>query len=111
LTICLISTAFPQKKGAIALTSMKTAHLDYHNLEDDRRAATLIRELGLEAYSFHAPFSQNLDISSMDESARMQAFHEITEVAEAASVLGVRHFFIHPGPEKLWNLAFYSTQK
>jgi len=78
-------------------------HLDYHNREDVRRAAALIGELGMEAYSFHAPFSQNIDISSMDEAERRQAFEEITQAAEAASILGVRHFVIHPGPEKTLN--------
>jgi len=80
-------------------------HLDYHNTEDVRRVAARMRELGLEAYSFHAPFSENIDISALDESLRRQAFSEITQAAEAASILNVRHFVIHPGPEKAFHVS------
>jgi sugar phosphate isomerase/epimerase len=74
-------------------------HLDYHNTEDVRRAAARIQELGLEVYSFHAPFSENIDISALEESIRRQAYSEIIQAAEAAAILNARYFVIHPGPE------------
>lgn len=80
-------------------------HLDYHNPEDVRSVAARLRELGLEAYSFHAPFSENIDISALDESLRRQAFSEIVQAAEAASMLDARYFVIHPGPEKSFHVS------
>ncbi len=75
------------------------AHLDYHDLEQVKRASRLIDELGLETYSFHAPFSDHIDITSPDPQARDFALHELLQAAEAAAALHVRYFVIHPGPE------------
>jgi sugar phosphate isomerase/epimerase len=75
------------------------AHLDYHDLEAVRRAARRIDELGLEAYSFHAPFADHIDITSLDANRRYAALQEIIKAAEAAAILQVRYFVIHPGPE------------
>jgi sugar phosphate isomerase/epimerase len=75
------------------------AHLDYHDRAAVERAAAHIRELGMEAYSFHAPFSDHIDIASVDETLRAQALAEILLAAEAATLLQVHYFVIHPGPE------------
>jgi sugar phosphate isomerase/epimerase len=75
------------------------AHLDYHDLERAKRASSLIDDLGLEAYSFHAPFSERIDITAPDKSARDFALGQLSRAAEAAAVLNVRYFVIHPGPE------------
>jgi len=76
------------------------AHLDYHDHEAVRRATCRIEQLGLETYSFHAPFAENIDITSPDEGARNFALHQLLQAAEAAAILKVRYFVIHPGPEK-----------
>jgi sugar phosphate isomerase/epimerase len=75
------------------------SHLDYKNLNSVREAAMRIESLGMEAYSFHAPFAGNIDISSPDLASREYALDEILRAVEAASVLGVHYFVIHPGPE------------
>jgi len=75
------------------------AHLDYHDLEAIRRAAKRIDELGLEAYSFHAPFADHINITAWNPDQRNVAFQEIAQAAEAAATLQVRYFVIHPGPE------------
>ena len=75
------------------------AHLDYKNLVDVRHTALRIEELGMEAYSFHAPFANDIDISSPDFATREHALDEILYAVEAASMLGVHYFVIHPGPE------------
>ena len=41
------------------------AHLDYHNLEKAKAAAARIDELGIEPFSFHAPFADDIDITSI----------------------------------------------
>jgi len=74
-------------------------HLDYHDLDTVQRAARRIEELGMEPYSFHAPFADHIDITSPDAGRRKSALHEILQAAEAAALLQVRYFVIHPGPE------------
>ena len=75
------------------------AHLDYRDRDAVERAAARIQELGMEAYSFHAPFSDQIDIASVDETLRQAALLEILVAAEAAAALKVHYFVIHPGPE------------
>ncbi len=74
-------------------------HLDYHDRTAVDAAARKIRELKLEPYSFHAPFADHIDLSSPDPNERNRAVQEILTAAEAAAVLGVGYFVIHPGPE------------
>jgi sugar phosphate isomerase/epimerase len=76
------------------------SHLDYHDLETVKKAAAKIKELGLEPFSFHAPFAENIDITSLEENERQRSIKEILMAAEAAAHLEVFHFVIHPGPEK-----------
>jgi sugar phosphate isomerase/epimerase len=73
------------------------AHLNYHDREAVKRASTLINQLELEPYSFHAPFADHIDITSLDAQVRDASVREIVRAAEAAAELGVRHFVIHPG--------------
>ena len=75
------------------------AHLDYHDVDAVRRVAKRIDELGLEPYSFHAPFADHIDITSLNADQRNAALQEILRAAEAAAILHVRYFVIHPGPE------------
>ncbi len=76
------------------------AHLDYHDSDAVHRAASRVAELGMSAYSFHAPFAANIDISSTDPHQRDLALAEILRAAEAAAILSVRYFVMHPGPEQ-----------
>ena len=75
------------------------AHLDYHDEAAVRRAAQRIAELGMDAYSLHAPFAEKIDISSVDDAQRHAAIEEITMAAKAAALLHVHYFVLHPGPE------------
>jgi sugar phosphate isomerase/epimerase len=74
-------------------------HLDYRNPQAVQEAAARIDALGLEAYSFHAPFADDIDISSLEPACREHALAEILRAVEAAASLGVHYFVIHPGPE------------
>ncbi len=76
-----------------------SAHLDYHDLDAVRRAAGQIREMGMEPFSFHAPFAAPIDITSLDPAQREQSFKELMAAAQAAAALGAANFTIHPGPE------------
>lgn len=75
------------------------SHLDYHDTIAVKRAANRVEKLGMETYSFHAPFAHGLDISSPDAAQRERALREILCAVEAAAVLQVHYFVIHPGPE------------
>jgi sugar phosphate isomerase/epimerase len=75
------------------------AHLNFHDETAVRCAANRIKELGMEAYSFHAPFAPNIDISSPDVNQRHASINEIGKAAEAAAMLQAHYFVLHPGPE------------
>ena len=75
------------------------SHLDFHDLPRVRRAATRIIELGLEVYSYHAPFGLHLDFTSTDDLLREASVEEILFSMEAAATLGARYFTLHPGPD------------
>jgi sugar phosphate isomerase/epimerase len=74
-------------------------HLDFRDLKLVHRAAERIRDLGMEAYSFHAPFAPQIDIASSDDAQRSASVSEIFKAAEAAALLQVHYFVLHPGPE------------
>jgi sugar phosphate isomerase/epimerase len=74
-------------------------HLDYKSPALVQEAAARIDALGMEAYSFHAPIADEIDISSIDAAARQRAFEAILPAIDAAALLGVHYFVIHPGPE------------
>src|SRR5678815_4145866 len=61
------------------------AHLDYHDLTGVRRAAERLEALGIGAYSFHAPFAEHIDITSLDTSQRDASVREVITAAEAAA--------------------------
>jgi sugar phosphate isomerase/epimerase len=74
-------------------------HLHFRDLKSVHRAAERINELGMEAYSFHAPFAPDIDIASSDPAQRAASVAEIFKAAEAAALLRVHYFVLHPGPE------------
>ena len=74
-------------------------HLDFHDESAVRRAAGHVSDLGMDAYSFHAPFAPHIDISSADAAQRDASIAEITKAAKAAAIFGAHYFVLHPGPE------------
>ena len=75
------------------------AHLDYHDRSRVEAAAALMRDLGIEANSMHAPFAEHIDISSGDYGQRENSVRELCRASEAAAALGCRYLVLHPGPE------------
>jgi sugar phosphate isomerase/epimerase len=90
------------RKGGFLMIEICSSppHLDYHDTQGIKEAAKLIKKLGMEVYSFHAPFAENIDITSLDKGQREYSQNELLQAAEAASLLGSRFFVTHPGPEK-----------
>lgn len=76
------------------------AHLDYHDRNTVRRTGQLMRDLGVEAFSFHAPFREAIDITALDKRQRDRSLGELLVAAESAAAMDVRHFVIHPGPDR-----------
>lgn len=89
------------RKGGFTIVEVCSfpAHLDYHDITAVRHAARMLDELGMEAYSLHAPFADHIDITSPNIDQRNASTSEIMKAAEAAAELQVRYFVIHPGPE------------
>lgn len=75
-------------------------HLDFRDKSLVTQAAAALRGLHLEPYSFHAPFADDIDITSLDLNQRRFAYREICLAVEAAALLRARYFVLHPGPEK-----------
>jgi sugar phosphate isomerase/epimerase len=75
-------------------------HLDYHDPSHVREAAGLMVKLGIEANSFHAPFADKIDISSLNPAMRQSAVREVFAACDAARTLGAHYVVLHPGPEK-----------
>lgn len=76
------------------------AHLDYHDRNLVRETGHLIRDLGMDPFSFHAPFRESIDITSLDGGQREFSLNELLTAAESAASMEVRHFVIHPGPDR-----------
>jgi sugar phosphate isomerase/epimerase len=75
------------------------AHLDYHNHDHVRKAVDLMQQLGMDANSFHAPFAESIDISSLDPGKRAEAVREVIAACDAAAMLRASYVVLHPGPE------------
>jgi sugar phosphate isomerase/epimerase len=76
------------------------SHLDYHDVARVRRVAAKLNALGMEPYSFHAPFAETIDITSLDAKQRENSVSEVLTALEAAALLQAKYFVIHPGPEQ-----------
>jgi len=106
-TGCFIRTGILEalplvRDGGFTLVEICTfpEHLDYHDPGHVREAAGLMVYLGIEANSFHAPFADRIDISSLDAAQRGESVREVFRAADAARILGARYLVLHPGPEK-----------
>ena len=75
-------------------------HLDYHDRDLVKATARRIEKVGLEPFSFHAPFADHIDITSLDDEQRDHSIGELITATESAAELGVRHLVLHPGPER-----------
>jgi sugar phosphate isomerase/epimerase len=75
-------------------------HLDYHNRPHVEEAARCLESLDIFATSFHAPFSERIDITALDGAVREMAVQELICACEAASVMKVQNVVLHPGPER-----------
>ncbi|WP_166443012.1 sugar phosphate isomerase/epimerase family protein [Phragmitibacter flavus] len=74
-------------------------HLDYHHEELVQKAGDHLQKLGLRAFSFHAPFAPQIDITSLDSAVRAASVKELKVACRAASLMQARHVVLHPGPE------------
>ena len=75
-------------------------HLDYHDARAVQDAGDRMRGLKLRPFSFHAPFAEWIDITSLDDQAREAAVRELMVACEAAARMGCENIVLHPGPER-----------
>ena len=76
------------------------AHLDYHDRLVVQRARAQMEALRIQPVSFHAPFAERIDITSLDHGQREEAVRELIRACEAAAELGCENLVLHPGPER-----------
>jgi sugar phosphate isomerase/epimerase len=77
-----------------------SAHLNYHNQSEVRRAGERMRSLQLRPFSFHAPFADRIDITSLNGEVREAAVQELMTACESAAIMGCENIVLHPGPER-----------
>jgi sugar phosphate isomerase/epimerase len=92
----------PIRKGGFCMLEICSfvKHLDFHDKNAVQKATDMMHTLGMEAYSFHAPFANDIDITAFDRQQRKLSINEILSAAQSAAMMQVRYFVIHPGPEK-----------
>jgi len=76
------------------------AHLNYHDTALVEATSAMLRNLGIEANSMHAPYAERIDISSHDPQQREDSVNELFAATSAAAILGCRYLVLHPGPEQ-----------
>jgi sugar phosphate isomerase/epimerase len=76
------------------------AHLNYHDTGLVEATSAMLRNLGIEANSMHAPYAERIDISSHDPQQREDSVNELFAATSAAAILGCRYLVLHPGPEQ-----------
>jgi len=74
----------------------KWVHYDYHDWDYTRRLKDKLKELGLRVVSLHAPFSQELDISQVEEDRRNFAISEIKKTIDVLEFLEGNILVFHP---------------
>jgi len=74
----------------------KFIHYDYHDWDYTRRLKDKLGELALRVVSLHAPFSQELDISQMEEEKRNFAISEIEKAIDVLEFLEGSILVFHP---------------
>jgi len=84
----------------------KFVHYDYHDWDYTRRLKEKLEELALRVVSLHAPFSQELDISQMEEGKRNFAISEIKKAIDVLEFLEGNILVFHPStaPSNFENL-------
>jgi len=74
-------------------------HFDYYDVEYRRRLKESLRDLGLKVISVHAPFSDEMDLSSLDPVKSKFAFLEISLALEVLTELEGEYLVFHPAVE------------
>lgn len=104
-------------------TAISTSHTDYETLkrlkdcgvdaielsvsceDSDTIAWTELRKnadaAGIEIWSYHLPFSQEVHIASPDEEYRTKMVAYLESMIEKACAIGIRRFVIHPSTEPI----------
>ncbi|OGS17556.1 MAG: hypothetical protein A2219_01250 [Elusimicrobia bacterium RIFOXYA2_FULL_50_26] len=72
------------------------AHFDWKNRDSIAALSQKLAELGMKAHSMHAPFSNEVDVSSLDEHRRAAAVRETVLAMEALKLLGGQILVAHP---------------
>ena len=73
------------------------SHFDPTSAADVEDLRSALDARGLRAHSAHAPFGEQLDISALDETARLAAVATVGAAIHASVALGARIVVIHPG--------------
>ncbi len=82
---------------ALEVWMNSAAHFDATSATDVEDLRSALDAHGLRAHSAHAPFGEQLDISALDQTARLDAVATVGVTIHAGADLGARIVVIHPG--------------
>lgn len=77
--------------------SAHAGHFDYQNLDLVTRIRAEMDRLGLHTVSVHAPYSESIDLTMLDESDRKRSVVAVEAAADALRILGGTKLVVHAG--------------
>jgi sugar phosphate isomerase/epimerase len=77
--------------------SARIGHFDYKNIDEVNKVRAEMDRLGLYTISMHAPYSESIDITMLQESDRKSSVAEVEAAIDALMVLGGSKLVIHAG--------------
>ncbi|MBI4294860.1 MAG: sugar phosphate isomerase/epimerase [Chloroflexi bacterium] len=80
----------------IEIASFK-AHFNYHDLEQAKVIKMELDRLGLCTGSLHAPYSERIDLTLLQEEERLEAVSEVKAAVDALATLGGKTLVLHAG--------------
>jgi len=81
-------------------TNGNPAHYDWRNREYTQKLKQRLEEYNLKVSSFHAPFSDRLDLSNTNEQEREEAVKEISGTMGLSKIFGWKYMTLHPSAEE-----------
>ena len=73
------------------------SHFDYHDRDAISRVRQGMNGLGLRATSLHAAYSEEIDLTLLEEQQRLRAVAEVKAAADALAALGGSTLVLHAG--------------
>lgn len=100
-----LNTLKEARSLGIKFLEVSTRWFSNLEFEDQKILAKEMREnselADIQLWSIHLPYGNNYDVSSINDSARLQAINNQKRFIDIASVLGVKRMVLHPSVDRI----------